>query len=217
MISFVILCHNEGEYLKNVIPNVEKALRYGDEIIILDDNSTDQLTVSILRETKHKVVRHSLNRDFSAHRNYAHQFCKNNWIFMVDADEVISDILSENIHDIILANPDVDLFGIPRLNVVDGMTDNDVKKWGWRPMKIEGFSELIINYPDFQWRVYRKADHIKWKGRLHEKIDGFLVSTELPTNPHFSLVHRKTIQRQTSQNEFYNKNFTENENKGITT
>lgn len=217
MISFVILCHNEGDYLKKVIPNIELYLRDGDEIIIVDDMSTEKETVDYLSSIKHTVVKHALNGNFSEHRNYAHQFCKNGYVFMIDADEVMSDVLGENIHDIVLANPDTELFLIPRLNVVEGMNLDDVRKWGWRVTKEDGFDEEVINYPDYQWRLYKKIPEIQWKGRLHERPSGHKTMGTIPANPLLSLIHRKTIERQTKQNTFYNQNFTENENRGIHT
>jgi len=217
VISFVILCHNEGNYLKKVISNVELYLREGDEIIVVDDMSTDKETVDYLSSLKHKVVQHSLNGNFSEHRNYAHQFCKNPYIFMVDCDEILSNVLGNNIHDIISSNPDVELFLIPRLNIVDGLTQDDVRKWGWRVSNQDGVDEQVINFPDNQWRLYQRLPHIQWKGKLHERPDGFKTMAALPSDPQLSLIHRKTIGRQTKQNEFYNQNFTENENRGIHT
>ncbi len=215
MISFVVLCHNEGEFLKKCIPNIEKSLRSGDEIIIVDDMSSDKDTIDYLSSLSHKVVSHSLNGDFSSHRNYAHQFCKNKYIFMIDADETMSDVLSINIHDIILENPEVDLFLVPRLNVVDGFKHEDAMKWGWRVTREPGFNETVINFPDYQHRIYRNLPDIQWKGRLHERPSGYKRIAPLPADTDLCLIHRKTIERQTKQNTFYNQNFTQNENRGI--
>lgn len=215
MISFVILCHNEGDYLKKVIPNVELYLRDGDEIIIVDDMSTDMETVEYLSTLKLKVVKHALNNNFSEHRNFAHQFCNNPYIFMIDADELLSEVLGNNIHEIISLNPDIELFLVPRLNFVDGMTVGDVAKWGWRVCEVDGCSFPAVNFPDYQWRIYKNLPHIKWSGRLHERPLGFKSSTQIPADPILSLIHRKTIDRQNAQNSFYNQNFTENENRGI--
>lgn len=132
MISFVILCHNEGDYLKKVIPNIELYLRDDDEIIIVDDMSNENETIDYLSTTKHKVVRHALNGNFSEHRNYAHQFCKNPYVFMIDCDELLAEVLGNNIHDILLSNSSVELFLIPRTNIVNGITQEFVNKFGWR-------------------------------------------------------------------------------------
>lgn len=217
MISFVILCHNEGSCLKNLIPNLERCKKDGDEIIIIDDHSDDVETVNYLNSLNHKVYIHKLDGDFSSHRNFAHQFCKNDYIFMIDADEILSEVLSENIHEIIKVNPNVDLFSLPRLNVVEGMTDEDVRKWGWRRSYQEGYPKEVINYPDYQGRIYKNSPDIKWNGRLHEKVVGFKVRSDIPPIADLSLIHIKSIKRQTSQNEFYNKNFTDKENRGIHT
>ena len=73
----------------------------------------------------------------------------------------------------------------------------------------------LVNAPDYQGRLYKRMDSVKWVGRLHEKVQGAKVISELPPCYDLSLIHIKTIDRQTKQNTFYNQNFTESENRGI--
>jgi glycosyltransferase involved in cell wall biosynthesis len=221
-ISFLITSHNESEELDLLLTKISNFIEINgrsDEIVILDDYSDNKKTIEIINKFRDKstIVQHKLSGDFSEHKNFGLNFCKGEYVFAIDADEYPSDNLLVNLVDIISLNPDVDLFLIPRLNVVDGMTQNDINKWGWRVSKQDGFDEAVINFPDFQYRLHKNKPAIKWKGKLHERIDGFSAMSQFPPIPDLCLIHRKTIERQTKQNTFYNQNFTQNENRGIHT
>ncbi len=88
MISAVILTRNEE---KNVLSCLESLL-WCDEIIVIDDNSTDK-TVEIVKKTKAKVFSHSLNNNFSEQRNFGLEKAKGEWVLFVDADEIVSPAL----------------------------------------------------------------------------------------------------------------------------
>lgn len=64
--------------------------------------------------------------------------------------------------------------------------------------------EPIINYPDYQSRVYRNRPGVYWEGEVHERIVGVTAHGAIPAEYSFSLLHSKTIQRQEKQNSFYN-------------
>lgn len=203
MISFAITTHNEGEYiqalLNQLIPFCEQT---GDEIVIVDDYSTDEFTVSLLEAYASggeiKLFKHALNGDFAAHKNYLTEQCSGDYIFQVDADETFHSNLLTYIHDIIEHNPQIDLFAIPRVNVVTGLTDEDIAKWGWR-VNEQGW----VMFPDYQTRVYRKHPDIKWEGKVHERIVGYKKIAPLPEEEEWALYHIKDIVRQRFQNSFY--------------
>jgi len=73
---------------------------------------------------------------------------------------------------------------------------------------------LLVNYPDYQWRIYRNIERIRWIRPLHEIISGAHVTAELPKEVELSIIHDKTIERQRAQNEFYNKNWSIEANMG---
>ena len=93
---------------------------------------------------------------------------------------------------------DVDLIWVPRVNTVDGLTEEWIQKWGWRVSEKDW-----VNYPDYQARVFRKADGIRWTGKVHEIIQGGKTYAHLPPHEELSLYHPKTIEKQIKQNEFY--------------
>lgn len=92
MISAVIIAKNEEENIKNCI----LGLKWCDEILVIDDNSLDK-TAKIAKEAGAKVIKHPLNNDFASQRNFALKEAKHDWIFFVDADEVVTPKLAGEI------------------------------------------------------------------------------------------------------------------------
>jgi len=93
-ITAVVLAKNEEK-------NIEKCLKsvsWCDEIIVIDDCSTDQ-TVHFAKKFNAKIYKHSLNNDFSQQRNFGLEKANGDWVFFVDADEVVSLKLAEEIKE----------------------------------------------------------------------------------------------------------------------
>jgi glycosyltransferase involved in cell wall biosynthesis len=210
-ISFAITTHNEGEYIQRLLDQLIPHCRAtGDEIVILDDYSDDEETKWILSgatrssvlDGKNFTLRlfsRRLNGDFAAQKNHLNAICRGEYIFQIDADETLHSDLLESLHDILDLNQNIDLFAIPRVNTVEGLTDEDIKRWGWR-VNEKGW----VMFPDYQTRLYRNHPDIKWVGQVHERITGYKTMTPLPSEEWCSLYHGKTIERQRKQNEFYN-------------
>ena len=202
LISFAITTHNEGEYIRDLfdqlVPHCEQT---GDEIIVVDDNSTDPFTLNLLYDYADRNIiqlySHELNHDFGAHKNFLNSKCNGKYIFQVDADEKFNQNLLTYIHDII-DNNDIDLYMIPRVNVVSGLTDEDIRRWGWR-INEKGW----VMFPDYQTRLYRNTDSIYWEGKVHERIIGYKTQAPLPDEEEWSLYHIKDIDRQRKQNDYY--------------
>ena len=98
------------------------------------------------------------------------------------------------------ANDTIDLFWIPRVNTVEGITDEHIQKWGWE-VNDSGW----VNFPDYQGRLYKKRPNIRWEKPVHERIVGYREHTFLPPEKGWAMIHKKEIERQENQNEFYSK------------
>ncbi len=141
-----------------------------------------------------------LNNDFASFKNHLNSCCKHgDYIFQLDADEFPDSNLIYNLHAILEANPTVDVFRVPRINIVSGITEKFIKKWHWRVSHVDN----RINFPDFQWRLYRNVSSICWKNKVHEVLAGFNTITDLPAEDEFCLVHIKSLPKQISQNAYY--------------
>lgn len=232
-ISYLVTCHNETDELKNVIWKLRHAVyskgMTDDEIVVLDDYSDNPDTIKILEDFvkqpfdgtgslwNDRVVQHHLAGDFGAHKTWGSRQCKGDYVVQLDADEVLAQPLLDNIHSVIENNPTVELYRVPRVNIVRGMKPEDAKNWGWKVYSLPEFPGLpIINWEfDYQSRIYKNTEKIKWAKQLHETVVGAEYTAKLPLNVDYAIIHDKTIERQLSQNEFYNKNWSQQANRGM--
>ena len=199
-ISYAITVCNEEVEIQRLVALLLKHKELQDEIVITYD------TKNRSKEVKDFLFNHDGNfrlapfnflGNFSDLKNHTKESCKGDYIFHLDADEYPHEILMEQLHTVIEMN-DVDLIWIPRVNTVEGLTDEWANKWGWRVTE-KGW----VNYPDYQARVFRNTDEIKWVRPVHEHISGCKTYAHLPPHEELSLYHPKTIDKQIKQNEFY--------------
>lgn len=208
-ISFAITTHNEGHYVRTLLNQlVSFCDETGNEVVVLDDHSTDEETIDALQWARtSKMFQLGYRRlksavhvtSFAEHKNYLNSLCGGEYIFQIDADERLHDVLLESVVPLVEMNPTIDLFLVPRVNTVDGLTDEDVRRWGWR-VNERGW----VMYPDYQTRLYRNHPNIRWEGKVHERITGFKTMSSLPAEEEWSIIHEKDIERQRKQNDFYN-------------
>jgi glycosyltransferase involved in cell wall biosynthesis len=222
-ISYLVTCKNETLELLQLIEKLKTHIDFvapNDEVVVLDDFSDNEDTKKILAKAKSygfTVVQHALNKNFSEHKNYGSKRCVGDYIIQIDADEYLFPNLLNNIHEIIESNPTVELYRVPRVNIVRGATDNDARNWGWHVSKLPEFGDLpIINWGngDYQSRIYKNSLRIQWHKPLHETIMGAAIVAHLPKEVDYAIIHDKTIDRQRAQNEFYNKNWSVKANMG---
>ena len=207
-ISYGITVHNESEELFRLtdllINNIDKE----DEIVICVDGNDEK--VKLVLENLQKtyqwnsnviIYNRKLDGNFADQKNSVIEKSSGDYIFHIDADEYPNKILLQQLKQILEMN-DVDLVWIPRVNTVDGFTQEDVQRWGWR-VNEKGW----VNYPDYQARVFRNREDIRWTRPLHEYITGCKTYSHLPPHEELSLYHPKTMEKQEKQNMFYMENF----------
>jgi glycosyltransferase involved in cell wall biosynthesis len=209
-IAYIIGTHNEGKSIKVLVDSLLKDIENDDEIIIVDNNSTDPLTLDILDEYRLTLQVHNYDKpliDFSHYKNYKKSLTTAHYIFDLDGDEMINPTLVKTLREIIINNHLVDVFTVPRVNIVEGITPEYVKEMQWN-LSEEGY----INFPDRQRRIYRNAPTINWTHAVHETLKGYSTEAHLPHVDRegnkvtdYSILHIKTFERQKSQNEFYSK------------
>ena len=201
-ISFAITVCNELEEIKRLVPFLLKHKRAQDEIVVLydDTNGNPEVLDFLLPYNKFPNVQtwrcFDWNNNFSDFKNILNGYCKGDYIYQLDADEIISEYMVKNLHKILEMNPGVDLIFVPRINTVDGLTEGHIKKWGWN-VNDKGH----INFPDSQGRVFRKG--MSWYGKVHERIYGGQKFSSLPLDEEYCIQHHKTIERQEKQNNYY--------------
>ena len=209
-LSYLVTCHNETSSLDKLLSKLVQNKKDNHEIVLLDDYSDNPESLEIIQKYKEKTSfhQHKLDRNYGAHKNYGIEQCKGTWIFQLDGDEYPTDLLLENIDVVLESNVDNEVLWLPRLNYFTGVTELDIKTWGWN------YQDGMINFPDYQSRIYRNLSHIRYQRRLHEKVEGFKSYTFVPPQKDYAIVHEKTIEKQRQTNLNYNKMFTDDENRG---
>jgi len=202
-ISYAITVCNEFVEIQNLIPFLLKHKRSEDKIVVLyDSKNGDSKIEEFLRAKSINAEFQWFKDEFDGHfanwKNKLNSFCSGDYIFQIDADEIPNEVLIENLPEILKGN-DVDVILVPRVNTVEGLTDEHIQKWGWK-VDDKGW----VNWPDFQYRIYKNSDDINWKNKVHEVLDGFRTISHLPMDEDLALYHPKEIERQEKQNAYYN-------------
>ena len=203
-ISYGITVYRESVELERLISRLITRIDDEDEIIIcVDGNDTGVKNVIDKYSVDNRIIHYKrkLDGDFADQKNSVIEKSTGDYVFHIDADEYPHEILLQQLKQILEIN-DVDLIWIPRVNTVEGFTQQDIQKWGWN-ISEKGW----INYPDYQSRVYKRSSDIRWERPLHELIKGAKTYAHLPPHEELSLYHPKTKEKQEAQNKFYMENF----------
>ncbi len=143
-LSVVIMTMNE----EKVIARCLESVKWADEVILVDDASTDR-TIEIARGYTQNILFADSHGAFENNRNLGIDKAQGEWILSVDADEVISPELREEIKQAINESGKIGFF-MPRKNYF-------LSKWirgcGW--------------WPDYILRLFRK-DSFRWPKELHQ-------------------------------------------------
>lgn len=203
-ISYGLTVCQEHDEISNLLNYLSDKIDLEDEIVVVyDQNRVTPQVMQVLQEFKRSNYSYhpfDFKENFLDNKNYMNSKCAGDYIFQIDADEIPEETLIENLKVILESNP-VDLLITPRKNLVSGLTQEHVRKWGWYVTK-EGW----VNWPDEQKRIYKNDPNIKWSGhQVHGMVDGYNTFTVLPTEEQWSIIHNKTIDRQERQNSRYDR------------
>jgi GT2 family glycosyltransferase len=200
-ISYAITVCNELEEVKRLVNFLLSNKRTEDEIVILfDDKGTEEVWNYLIQVEGDIALLHraQFKNDFSEWKNKFFKLCSGDYIFQIDADEIPHINLIQNLPEMLSTN-DVDMVRVPRVNTVEGLTQEHIQKWGWN-VNEKGW----VNWADWQMRIYKRAPHIRWVNKVHEVLEGFKIHGMLPVEEEWALYHPKTIDRQERQNNYYN-------------
>ena len=203
-ISFAITVCNEADELNRLLTQLETCVIEGDEIVIQVDNSntTDEVLKIISNfegiyspiTSRRKKVSipatkcfNNLNGDFASFKNNIKKRCSKDWIFFLDADEEVSQDQIHLTREIIELNQDkVEVLLVPRVNIVEGLTEQHIQQWGWRVN-----DKNWVNWPDYQFRICKNTPDIQWKNKVHETLTSYKSLAPLPDNEIIALRHIK--------------------------
>jgi|TARA_R100000081_G_scaffold22699_1_gene9836 hypothetical protein len=202
-ISYAITVCNEFVEIQNLVTFLLENKRTEDEIVILYDSKNGDEAIEEYLRAK------SVNSEFAWHKdefdnhfanwkNKLKDLCSGDYIFQIDADEIPHKLLIENLPTILEDNPDNEVYLVPRVNTVEGLTQEHIDKWRWN-VNDKGW----VNWPDLQWRIWKNLPEIEWINKVHERLNGFKTYSALPPQEELSIYHPKDIGRQEKQNAYY--------------
>lgn len=140
------------------LPGFVKALpRRAAELVLVWDAEAPPETGDLFRDLPYPVVQAArpLAGDFAAQRNHALSLCRGDWVFFIDADERLPADRRED-PGLLAASGLAEWFALPRLTL---FPDNASAKAGF------GL------WPDFQVRLFAKKPGVRFRGRVHEKLE----------------------------------------------
>jgi len=202
-ISYAITVCNEYEEIQKLISTLMLNIKEQDEVVVLYDEKNGTADVwRYLRELQEEEYIKLESRPFGKHfadwKNLLTSICSGDFIFQIDADEYPNKELLETLPFLLEMNKDIDVMLVPRVNTVTGLSQDHIAKWRWSVNEKDW-----VNWPDYQWRIYRNTSSIKWVNRVHERLEGFKQYATLPMEEEFALYHHKDIERQEKQNKLY--------------
>lgn len=163
-LSVVISAYNEEARIEKTL----QSSKFADEIIFVDNSSTDATASKATKYTKKLFVRKN-NPMLNVNKNFGFTKATGDWILLLDGDEQVSeDLQKEIVIAIKNASPELTGFWIPRKNIIFG-------KW----------IQNSIWWPDYQLRLFRKHAGKFPEKHVHEMID-LTGQTEKLTHP---LIH----------------------------
>ena len=144
MLSVVVLTKNEEQMIKACLESV----KWADEIVVVDQGSTDR-TLEIVGKYTDKIFKNT-SLDFTERRNMGMEKSSGDWVLYIDSDERVLEPLRQEIQSLI-GNTEKSAFALKRKNVIFGTEVN------YEPYK-----------NDWMIKLLKKSDFKTWKGEVHE-------------------------------------------------
>lgn len=197
-ISYAVTVWNELEYIQKLLPFLLENKREEDEVVVRWDESGPKEVWEYLSSLEGlKLGKGPFHKDFARWKNNLNSQCSKDYIYQIDADEMIDEYVMRLLPQVLEMNQ-VELLAVPRINTVEGLTEAHIQKWRWN-VNEKGW----INFPDYQTRIYKNDPRVRWHGEVHERIIGHNTFAALPEDKEWCIIHHKEIERQEKQNKLY--------------
>lgn len=195
-ITYSIQVCNESRELFSLLNFLVKTIDYVDNIhVIVDTPHKTEKVQKVLDYFKDKITVFERAFDtFYKNSSYHKEVATGDYVFAIDADEMPQEMLIKTIKQIIATTKGEVIF-VPRINIHPGMTQEFLHKCKQFKVNEMGW----INWPDFQGRLYKRADHIKWTDEIHTKLHGSDNAIGIQPIPQLALWHIKSMEKQQSR------------------
>ncbi len=165
-ITAVIIARNEEERIVQCLESV----KWCDEIVVIDDMSTDD-THSVCRRFRVEVVARPLNEDYAAQRNAGIAASNSDWILQLDADERVTPELRVEIKKILNSNNTFSAYSILRKNYFLGRF---MKYGGWHERQTKLFKKTKGRYVR---PIHEQLEVDGRIGRLNSSVEHYPFSS----------------------------------------
>jgi len=172
-VSLCMIVKNEEKHLAKCLLSVKPLV---DEMVVVDTGSTDR-TKDIAKVFGAKVYDFEWTDDFSEARNFSISHSSGSWIFIMDADEVISPLDHEEFKNIVEKQTSKSVaYSLETRNYT--LNANTV---GWRANEGKYSKEEAGTgwYPSVKVRLFKSADHIRFQFPVHEMVDPSLKASDM--------------------------------------
>jgi glycosyltransferase involved in cell wall biosynthesis len=201
-ISYQILCKNEDSSLETLLDFLVTHKREVDEINVCRDSlGENPKTIETVDKFKNQInyFEREITHTIHNQKNWLAEQASGDYLFYLDADELLYKEFIGALPTIIESNPEVDIYFLPRINIVKGVTQEYINERGWK-VNEKGW----INFPDVQDRLFKRNKGIKYREIPHGRLvnEGKKYSL-LPTEELYSIIHIKSFEKQTSDNNWH--------------
>ena len=148
-VSAIIICMNEEARIRRCLESVH----WADEIVVVDSGSTDR-TVEIVSEYTSNIFENSDWKGFGPQKKLAESKASNDWVFSIDADEVVDDELRQEMERVLKTANEKSVY---RVNRLTNFCNKLIWHSGW--------------YPDRIVRLYNKKHFHFNDAYVHESVD----------------------------------------------
>lgn len=194
-LTYTIQVCNESRELYSLLNFLGKTIDEEDEInVVADSNNVTEKVERVLEHFKDRINTFRRPFDtFHVNAQFHTEKATGEYIFGIDADEMPKELLIKNVKRII-KDSGAEIIAVPRINIHPGATEEFINKSNFT-VNDTGF----INWPDFQMRIFKRCDHIKWTEEVHTKLTGTDKVVGIQADPKLALWHIKSIEKQESR------------------
>lgn len=157
----------------NAQDQIERALKsvgWADEIVVVDDGSTDK-TLEVAKKYTKKIFHHKSAGFVEPARNMAIDKASGDWILILDTDEAIPAALAQRLKDVADKMEQINFLKLPRKNIIFG-------KW----------MKASMWWPDYNIRFFKKGKVI-WSNKIHSQPQTKGLGIELEAKEELAITH----------------------------
>jgi cellulose synthase/poly-beta-1,6-N-acetylglucosamine synthase-like glycosyltransferase len=165
-LSYAITACNEHEEIIRLVTQLINYKEENSEIVVLLDTPKAPIEMVEYLELQANadhitLIESEFDNNFAQWKNLLNSQCKGEWIFQLDADEFLEPDLIINLEALLDANLDKDLIVVPRINTVEGLTEQHIQKWGWPITKMDTqIGEKEIDTDSDEYKLLKKLGYI---------------------------------------------------------